>query len=453
MSFIIDKQTLDDLNIFGKQPGAIYNIFNNTRTRGGALLLEEMFKYPLSDEARIRKRMAFIRYFREQEVQFPFSIESFDVIENYLENTDERSKLTMEQDNLQRKLKNIVGADSEFDGLHKGVLAVLDVYNRLEDFLNIISIPIDNEWKTELFAMKQLLRDPQLSFIKEEKKNKKLSYAKVSEYDKVLRFGSREKIKKLLYHVYSMDVCISIANISNSKGFAFAEILQTDENIIDIEGMYHPGLRSPVSNQIRIDPHSNVIFLTGANMAGKSTFMKTLGVTIFLAHLGFPVPAKKMSFCVQHGLFTTINLADSLDMGFSHFYSEVLRLKKMAEHASKTQKLVIIFDELFRGTNVKDAFDATIVIAEAFAKKKNCTFVLSTHIIEAGDVLREKCRNINFIYFPTIMKEHIPEYTYKLANGITNDRHGMMIIDNENIIGILKSRKLTTKLVNHDFCS
>jgi DNA mismatch repair ATPase MutS len=250
-----------------------------------------------------------------------------------------------------------------------------------------------------------------------------------------------------------MDVCISIANISNSKGFAFAEILQTDENIIDIEGMYHPGLRSPVSNQIRIDPHSNVIFLTGANMAGKSTFMKTLGVTIFLAHLGFPVPAKKMSFCVQHGLFTTINLADSLDMGFSHFYSEVLRLKKMAEHASKTQKLVIIFDELFRGTNVKDAFDATIVIAEAFAKKKNCTFVLSTHIIEAGDVLREKCRNINFIYFPTIMKEHIPEYTYKLANGITNDRHGMMIIDNENIIGILKSRKLTTKLVNHDFCS
>ncbi len=83
-------------------------------------------------------------------------------------------------------------------------------------------------------------------------------------------------------------------------------------------------------------------------MAGKSTFMKTLGVTIFLAHMGFPVPAKQMSFSVQQGLFTTINLADNLNMGYSHFYAEVLRLKKVAEQAGRTQKLVIIFDELFR---------------------------------------------------------------------------------------------------------
>lgn len=453
MSFIIDKQTLDDLNIFGKQPGAIYNIFNNTQTRGGALLLEEMFNYPLSDAARISQRMAVISYFREQKLQFPFSIESFDIIEHYLENRDERSKLAPEQDNLQRKLKNIVGADTEFEGLHKGVLAVLEVCNRLENFLNAISGSVPNAWQAEVFAMRQMLEEPQLTFIKEEKNNRKLTYAKVSEYDKVLRFGFREKIKKLLYHVYSMDVYISIANIANSKGFAFAELLHTGENIIDIEGMYHPHLKDPVSNQIRIDPHSNVIFLTGANMAGKSTFMKTLGVTIFLAHMGFPVPAKKMSFCVQQGFFTTINLSDNLDMGFSHFYAEVLRLKKVAEQAGKTQRLVIIFDELFRGTNVKDAFDATVVIAEAFAARKDCIFVLSTHIIEAGDVLKEKCSNINFIYFPTIMKEYIPEYTYKLEKGITNDRHGMIIIDNENIIGILKRRKPTTKPVNYEFCS
>ena len=441
MSFIVDKQTLDDLNIFGKQRGAIYNIFNNTQTRGGALLLEEMFNYPLSDAARIDQRMAIISYFQEQKLQFPFPIESFDAIEHYLENTDERSKLALEQDNLQRKLKHIIGADTEFDELHKGVLAVLDVYNRLEDFLNTISGSVANAWQAEVYAMRQLLSDPQLTFIKEEENNRKLTYTKVSEYDKLLRFGSRDKIKKLLYHVYSMDVYISIANIANTKGFVFPEILHTGENIVDIEGMYHPNLSNPVSNQIRIDPHSNVIFLTGANMAGKSTFMKTLGVTIFLAHMGFPVPAKKMSFCVQQGLFTTINLSDNLDMGFSHFYTEVLRLKKVAEQAGKTQRLVIIFDELFRGTNVKDAFDATVVIAEAFANRKDCTFILSTHIIEAANVLKEKCSNINFIYFPTIMKVHTPAYTYKLAKGITNDRHGMMIIDNENIIGILKNRK------------
>ncbi len=64
MSFIIDKQTLDDLHIFGKR-GAIFNIFNNTHTRGGALLLEEMFNYPLADAARIGQRMGVIRFFAD----------------------------------------------------------------------------------------------------------------------------------------------------------------------------------------------------------------------------------------------------------------------------------------------------------------------------------------------------------------------------------------------------
>ncbi|QEC45753.1 MutS-related protein [Pseudobacter ginsenosidimutans] len=445
MSFIIDKQTLDDLNIFGKQRSSIYNIFNNTHTRGGALLLEDMFNYPLADAFRIRQRTSIIRFFRELDRSFPFSNESFDIIEHYLENTDERSKLTMEEDNLQRKLKNIVGADTEFEALHKAVLAVMDMCNRLQDFLNGITGPIAEAWQPEVTAMQQLLKEPLLQFMREEKKSKKLNYAKVAEYDRLLRFVSREKIKKLLYHVYSMDVYMSVANVSKLRGFAFAETLDGRENMIEIEGMYHPGLSNPVSNQLRIDRSRNLIFLTGANMAGKSTFMKTLGITIFLAHMGFPVPARQMKFSVQQGLFTTINLSDNLNMGYSHFYAEVLRLKKVAEQAGKTERLVIIFDELFRGTNVKDAFDATVTVADAFAEKRDCTFILSTHIIEAGEVLKEKCDNINFVYFPTIMKEQMPEYTYRLTQGITNDRHGMMIIGNENIIGILKSRKQNAK--------
>lgn len=182
-------------------------------------------------------------------------------------------------------------------------------------------------------------------------------------------------------------------------------------------------------------------------MAGKSTFMKTLGVTLFLAHMGFPVPAKQMEFTVQEGLFTTINLADNLNMGYSHFYAEVLRLKKVAEHVNRAGNMVIIFDELFRGTNVKDAYDATVAVTTAFAEKRNCTFIISTHIIEAGEELRKTCDNINFVYFPTIMNGPMPTYTYRLASGITNDRHGMMIINNENIIGIIKSRLQSQKTV------
>jgi len=179
-------------------------------------------------------------------------------------------------------------------------------------------------------------------------------------------------------------------------------------------------------------------------MAGKSTFMKTFGICVFLAHMGFPVPAQKMEFSVQNGLFTTINLPDNLNMGYSHFYAEVLRVKKVAECVSRTHNLIVVFDELFRGTNVKDAYDATVAVTEAFAANRDCTFIISTHIMEAGETLRGLCNNINFTYLPTIMEGNIPRYTYRLQEGITNDRHGMMIINNEHIIDIIKSRKKNT---------
>ena len=127
-------------------------------------------------------------------------------------------------------------------------------------------------------------------------------------------------------------------------------------------------------------------------------------------------------------------------MGYSHFYAEVMRVKKVAQSISRSNKLIVIFDELFRGTNVKDAFDATVAVTQAFAANKECIFIISTHIIEAGEVLKEGCDNINFIYLPTIMKNNLPEYTYKIKSGITEDRHGMIIINNEGIPDILKNR-------------
>jgi len=180
-------------------------------------------------------------------------------------------------------------------------------------------------------------------------------------------------------------------------------------------------------------------------MAGKSTFMKSLGIAMYLAHMGFPVAAKKLEFSVLDGIYTTINLPDNLGIGASHFYAEVLRIKKMARELSTGKNILVIFDELFRGTNVKDAYEATIAITSAFAGKRNSVFVISTHIIEAGEILKERCANISFKYLPTRIKGTIPEYTYTLETGITDDRHGMIIINNEGILELLKKGKGTVQ--------
>jgi DNA mismatch repair ATPase MutS len=176
-------------------------------------------------------------------------------------------------------------------------------------------------------------------------------------------------------------------------------------------------------------------------MAGKSTFMKSLGIALFLAHMGMPVPASSMVFSVQDAIYTTINLSDNLNAGASHFYAEVLRVKKVARELSLGKRLFVIFDELFRGTNVKDAYEATVALTSAFAGHKDSIFVISTHIIEAGDVLKERHDNIYFTYLPTRMQGTKPVYTYTLEKGITADRHGMIIINNEGILENLKNGK------------
>jgi DNA mismatch repair protein MutS len=443
MIFKIDKQTIDDLGIFGKiRERSIYGIFNKTVTHGGAQILEEMFMYPLSDESKINERGTIIRYFQDNKIGFPFRSELFDAAEFYLNNTDNRTRLSAYQDNLERKFKSAIGSDTEYKLLAKGVLSVVEILNRLKAFLDELEKKgVDGSYKPQVDMMMGLLCLKEFEPCLKETDFTKLPYVKTANYDQVFRFNLRDKLKLLLHNIYNLDVFVSVANVSLERHFTYAKALPSGKNILVMENVYHPLLKNPVGNSIKVDEASNMIFLTGANMAGKSTFMKTFGIAVFLAHMGFPVPASKMEFSVQNGMYTTINLPDNINRGYSHFYAEVMRVKKVAESVGNSKNLIVIFDELFRGTNVKDAYDATVAVTEAFAANRNCTFIISTHIIEAGETLKEKCDNINFINLPTVMDGNIPRYTYKITPGITSDRHGMIIIRNEGILDILKNHK------------
>jgi DNA mismatch repair protein MutS len=431
MSLVIDKQTLDDLNIFGKRGNdSVYSIYNRTHTRGGAAILEQFFRYPLSDVDSINKRSGIIRFFKDQQIGFPFKSDLFDAAEQYLENTDERSRLSQGDNTLGRKFNNMIGADTEYQQKVKGMVSVVEILITLHAFVHSITPYAD-----DVQEMKDLLKVVMV----QEKLPFKPDYEKAVEYDRLFRFVHREPIKKILHHIYTLDVYISVATVAIQRGFIFPTALESELHIMNVEGVYHPKLTKAVPNNLHMAPGSNIVFLTGANMAGKSTFMKSLGIALFLAHTGFPVPAQKMEFSVCDALLTTINLPDDLNMGYSHFYTEVLRVKKMAVQLGKSKNLFIIFDELFRGTNVKDAYEATVAITAAFAESPNCNFVVSTHIMEAGETLMKQCSNINFVFLPTRMEGETPVYTYTLEKGITEDRHGMIIINNEGILDILQN--------------
>ncbi len=444
MSFVTDKQTLDDLNIFGRhdRERSVYGLFNRTFTRGGGKILEEMFSTPLSDRESISRRSSVIRLFLERGTAFPFSASKFDVLDHYLENTDSRSQLAPDGNSLYRKARELLGADTEYTRIRKGVQAVLELFRGTDDFIREMGgTAAQTPYADEIRAMAGILAAPEVRQALPGKAQGKLSYEQVAHYDRLFRFRLRDTIGRLLCYIYNLDVYISVASVAAARNFVFAEALDPAGNTLLLEDAYHPGLDKPVANSICIGADNNVIFLTGANMGGKSTFMKTFGIAVFLAHMGFPVPASRMVFSVRNGMFTTINLPDNLSMGYSHFYAEVMRVKKVAEQVNRTGNLIVIFDELFRGTNVKDAFDATIAITGAFSANRACIFIISTHIIEAGEVLGKRHGNIGFVYLPTVMDGNTPVYTYKLTEGITADRHGMVIINNERILEIINSRK------------
>ncbi|RFS27052.1 DNA mismatch repair protein [Chitinophaga silvatica] len=447
MNLMTDKQTLSDLNIFGKNGGdSIYAIFNRTFTRGGAELLEEMFRNPLSDVDAINERSSIISTFSILKIHFPYEAEWFDAADQYLQNTDVRTKLKEEDYSLGRKFNHLIAADTMYKGIEKGVISLIAILQATSEFVGRIWNEVkDTPYSRELVAIDLLLQTAALKQLLEEDIRKKLPFAKVAEYDNILRFRHRDNILKLLKHIYLVDIYISVSRTAIERKFCFPIALDAALQTIVLEDFYHPALTRPVANSLTITPASNIIFLTGANMAGKSTFMKALGIAMFLAQMGFPVPASSMKFSVRDGIFTTINLPDNLSMGASHFYAEVLRVKNIATELSRDKYLFVIFDELFRGTNVKDAYEATIAVTSAIARRKNCMFVVSTHIIEAGEVLKEKCENINFIYLPTLMEGNRPVYTHKLADGITADRHGMIIVENEGILDILARKKSIKK--------
>lgn len=438
--FFADQQTLNDLNIQGRHKNnSISRLFDRTITTGGSKLMDKFFQQPLTDPEQINRRSSIFKYFEQQQVIFPFTSEEFAVMENYLSAAGNSNRITAATNGISKKVLQIVAQDKEYEQLNKEICKTIELLNRFHDFTDQLK-DREGAYKDQLELIEKVYQHPKLSWLKNEQGATDLPFFKLVRYDYSLRTGMHEQMKELTALIFHLDVYIAVSMISRQKGFEYAVALPRDNDRLNITGLYHPMVENAIGNSLSMHQDINVIFLTGANMAGKSTLMKSFGICVYLAHMGFPVAAKRMEFSVKDGLYTSINVPDNLDMGYSHFYAEVLRVKTVAKEVAEDQDLFVIFDELFKGTNVKDAYDATLSITEAFSENRNCFFVISTHIVEVGEDLMANCENFKFVYLPTVMEGQVPKYTYQLKDGITQDRQGMVIIENEGILDLIRAK-------------
>jgi len=436
MNFITDRQTLEDLKITGKfRPGSIFSLFNRVRTAGGEKLLEAMFGSPLLDAGEINKRAGIFRFFQQKAVKFPFDPAAVEDMHNYLEGASGGGFA-----NFRKLVLEWVIKDGQYAALQQGIQNTIAVLIVCRDLYRQFGQYSDNPYLEEIMVVLKIVGDRRLGWLAspgDERADGRLPFLRLVRYDHLLRRVLRKELGMLLSVLYSLDVSIAVGQVAAERHFSYAVALPKERNRIRAEGLTHPSLENAVGNTVSFSGEKNLVFLTGANMAGKSTLMKSFGIAMYLAHMGFPVAAEMMEFSVKDGIYSSINVPDNLALGYSHFYSEVLRVKKVAEEVSKAKDLIVIFDELFKGTNVKDAYDATLAVTEAFSTYRACFFIISTHIIEVGEALRQRCDNIRFRYLATMMEGTTPRYTYRLEEGITADRQGMIIIENEGILEML----------------
>ncbi|WP_316835991.1 MutS-related protein [Pedobacter nutrimenti] len=435
--FKIDRQTLDELNLLGKfRAGSVYHLFNQVRTRGGEHLLDEMFNNPLSSTALINERSETFKCFQEHDFRFDYDVQVISVFREYLDTKTYDHKIRVYFSLLSRSVLARLTRDERYKKSIQGFQAIVQVLKKTAALVPLLS------WAPEPFQsrvreIQALLKRPEMDQLLQMDIYSEIALGTLVFYEHLLKGKFLADMGNVLSFIYELDVYQAVGMVAKEKGFRYATALEPEENIFRCQNLRHPCIEKAIGNDLLLEEDSNVLFLTGANMAGKSTWMKSLGIGIYLAHMGFPVAADSFEFSLREGLYSSINVADNINLGYSHFYAEVVRVKQAAEAAASGARLMLMFDELFKGTNVKDAFDGTLAVTEGFAEYTNCLFVVSTHIIEVGEELR-RFPNIQFRYMPTILEAGVPRYTYRLKEGITEDRQGMMIIQSEKILELLE---------------
>ena len=229
-------------------------------------------------------------------------------------------------------------------------------------------------------------------------------------------------------------ISFGIFKFKNPK-YIFPKISESGEKL-KVEEIVHPLLFQEivVSNDFEIVEKTEISIITGANMTGKSTFLRTVGINLVLAMNGCPVAAKEFSF-IPMDLFTSMRTSDSLNDGTSYFNAEILRLRNLVENLENGKPQFIILDEILKGTNSKDKLTGSELFLEKLMKSKTLfSCLIATHDLELTKIEEKFPAKIKNYCFELEQKNGELETDYKLQNGVTKSMNAIYLMKKFGII-------------------
>ena len=372
-----DRQTLNDLGIVESTYGekTLFSLFDMTESDGGKRCLEEWLVHPLSDWKALHERQEAIRYPDFPEIRI--CREELDFIEFYLSQGDRPTRVSYLESAFSYIFRHFRATPERYV-IRRGTKLLENVLLELKTFADHVTELSPRLIRNIAATISEIYQATELGKMVDSC-GQEDSFYRTDRLDYIFRYRRNHTIAALLSIVYQLDAIRTVHRTAVMKGWCFPSF--TNDSKFMLCNFYHPQVKDAVANDWEME-NGNICIFTGSNMAGKSTTLKAIASAVWLAHAGFPVPASSMVCPMFDGIFTSINLPDSLRDGRSHFYAEVLRVKEVLEQINKGHHCFVLFDELFRGTNARDAFEASVAVAEVLKAKAYSRFLISTHIIE-----------------------------------------------------------------------
>lgn len=436
----IDNVTLKDLSVFTGAAN-VFDLVNRCNTHLGTRQLRHFLAHPPRQYATLRQQQEAVQYWMRHRQQWPDVISNGTMVmlREFFESNDglhyKPSSWLFSLDAAIQKIFN----KNAYSLLQFSVMHLIDLVKGLAAFNAIEDehTPVLVAQAQETFS--QLLREPicrEMQEMSEHTSLRKLMHA---------GYNARRGLKKYMTAIFDqfahMDAWYGMARATAELSFVMPEVLDEEAIMLEATQLYHPLLQQPVSYDMALGQQQYMLFLTGANMSGKSTLLRSLGLSALLAHIGMGVPAKAYRISFLDGIITNMQVEDNIFLGESYFFAEVQRMKLTAQKIQQSNRHLVLMDELFKGTNVHDAYECSREVIQHLLLHKSNLMALSTHLYELYEELKDK-PGILFRYCETVIDAGDRyRFTYALKDGVSNDKIGFIVLKNEGVLDILKDKK------------
>ena len=220
----------------------------------------------------------------------------------------------------------------------------------------------------------------------------------------------------------------SLATIKyDNPDWCFPRFTISNQNL-SAQAMGHPLLFSEarVCNDLNIKGSGKVLLITGSNMSGKSTLLRTVGLNLVLAYTGAPVCASGFT-CSIMDIYTSMRVNDNLEKNISSFYAELLRIKTIIQAASKSNSILFLLDEIFKGTNSKDRHMGAAAVIRTLSTM-GAVGLVSTHDLELADLEHDKDIDLENYHFSESYANNQIIFDYRLCAGVSKTTNAIYLM-------------------------